>query len=184
AVDVIGNFESAAVRTNTGTIHADVPLEALKFTFLWQASRPRYMSDVELPEIKEKRGGFFSISGELGEKKPKKGERVELEFLTQRGVVLLNVDPAMAPSDLRERPLTDAAKAIVRSGDSQLTDAIRKVAPKMFGDYAKTLPPPEKEPMLTLRRPPGQVVTAIAPQLMRLNASVLDRNGRAIGGMK
>ena len=184
AVDVVGNFESAAVRTNTGTIHADVPLEALKFNFLWQASRPRYMSDVELPEIKEKRGGFFSISGKLGEKKPKKGERVELEFLTQRGVVLLNVDPAMAPSDLRERPLTEAAKAIVRSGDSQLTDAIRKVAPKMFGDYAKTLPPPEKEPTLTLRRPPGQVVTAIAPQLMRLNASVLDRNGRAIGGMK
>ena len=184
AVDVIGNFESAAVRTNTGTIHADVPLEALKFNFLWQASRPRYMSDVELPEIKEKRGGFFSISGKLGEKKPKKGERVELEFLTQRGVVLLNVDPAMAPSDLRERPLTEAAKAIVRSGDSQLIDAIRKVAPKMFGDYAKTLPPPEKEPTLTTRRPPGQVVTVIAPQLMRLNASVLDRNGRAIGGMK
>ena len=75
AVDVIGNFEAAAVRTNTGTIHADVPLEALKFNFLWQASKPRYMSDVELPEIKEKRGGFFSISGKLGEKKPKKGER-------------------------------------------------------------------------------------------------------------
>ena len=90
----VGNLESAEVTTNTGTIHADVPLEALKFNFLWQASRPRYLSDVELPEIKEKRGGFFSISGKLGEKKPKKEERVELNFLTQRGVVLLNVDPA------------------------------------------------------------------------------------------
>jgi len=184
AVDIVGNFEAAAVRTNTGTIHADVPLEALKFNFLWQASRPRYLSDVELPEIKEKRGGFFSISGRLGEKKPTKGQRIELEFLTQRGVVLLNVDPAMVPSDLRERPLTEAARAIVRSGDSQLIDAIRKVSPKMFGDYAKTLPPLEKEPTLVSRRPPGQVVTAIAPQLMRRNASVLDRNGRAIGGMK
>ncbi|MGH9970641.1 MAG: VWA domain-containing protein [Pyrinomonadaceae bacterium] len=184
AVDIIGNFEAAEVTTNTGTIHADVPLEALKFNFLWQASRPRYLSDVELPEIKEKRGGVFSISGNLGEKKPKKEERVQLDFLTQRGVVLLNVDPAMVPSDLRERPLTEAARAIVRSGDSQLIDAIRKVSPRMFGDYAKTLPPLEKEPTLVRRAPPGQVVTAIAPQLMRLNASVTDRNGRAIGGMR
>ncbi|MBA3256058.1 MAG: VWA domain-containing protein [Pyrinomonadaceae bacterium] len=184
AVEISGNLESAEVTTNTGTIYADVPLEALKFNFLWQASRPRYLSDVELPKIKEKRGGFFSISGKLGEKKPKKEERVELNFLTRRGVVLLNVDPEMVPSDLSERPLTEAARGIVRSGDNQLIDAIRKVSPRMFGDYAKTLPPPDKEPMLQRRQPPGQVVTAVAPQLMRLNASVTDRHGRAIGGMK
>lgn len=184
AVDITGNIESAEVTTNTGTIHADVPLEALKFNFLWQSSRPRYLSDVELPEIKEKRGGFFSISGKLGEKKTKKDERVELNFLTRRGVVLLNVDPEMVPSDLSQRPLTEAARGIVRSGDSQLIDAIRKVSPKMFGDYAKTLPPLDKEPMLQRRQPREQVVTAVAPQLMRLNASVTDRNGRAIGGMK
>ncbi len=184
AVDVVGNVEFAEVRTNTGTIHADVPLDAVKFTFLWGASRPRYLSDVELPEIKEKAGGTFAISGKLGEQKAKKEERVELNFLTQRGVVLLNVDPSMVPSDLRERPLTEAARAIVRSGDSQLIDAIRKVSPKMFGDFAKTLPPPEREPTLLRRQAPGQVVSVVAPQLMRLNASVMDRNGRAIGGMK
>jgi VWFA-related protein len=184
AVDVIGNLESAVVRTNTGTIHADVPLEALKFDFLWSASRPRYLSDVELPEIKEKAAGTFSISGRLGEKKPPKEDRVELNFQTQRGVVLLNVDPNMVPSDLRERPLTEAARAIVRSGDAELVDAIRKVSPKMFGDYAKTLPPLEREPTLSRRQPPGQVVSVIAPQLMRFNASVTDRNGRAIGNMK
>src|SRR5688500_1750526 len=65
SVDISGNIESAEVTTNTGTIHADVPLDAVKFEFLWQASRPRYLSDVELPEVKEKRGGFFSISGKL-----------------------------------------------------------------------------------------------------------------------
>ena len=184
AVDVVGNVEFAEVRTNTGTIHADVPLDAVKFTFLWGASRPRYLSDVELPEIKEKAGGTFAISGKLGEQKATKEERVELNFLTQRGVVLLNVDPSMVPSDLRERPLTEAARAIVRSGDSQLIDAIRKVSPKMFGDFAKTLPPPEREPTLLRRQAPGQVVSVVAPQLMRLNASVMDRNGRAIGGMK
>jgi VWFA-related protein len=184
AVDVVGNVEFAEVKTNTGTIHADVPLDAVKFSFLWEASRPRFLSDVELPEIKEKAGGTFSISGKLGEKKPAKEERVQLDFMTQRGVILLNVDPSMVPSDLRERPLTEAARAIVRSGDSQLIDSIRKVSPRMFGDYAKTLPPPEKEPSLVKGKPPGQVVSAIAAQLMRFNASITDINGRAIGGMK
>ena len=184
AIDVVGNFELAEVQTDTGTIHADVPLEALQFKFLWQASKPRYLSDVELPEIKEKRGGVFSISGKLGEEKPEKEERVRLDFVTQRGVVLLNVEPSMVPSDLRERPLTEATRAIVRSGDRELIDAIRKVSPKLFGDYAKTLPPIEKEPSLVRRAAPGQVVTVVAPQLMRVNASVTDRNGRAVGGMR
>src|SRR6266850_261528 len=184
AVDVVGNVESANIRTNTGTIHADVPLAALKFDFLWVASRPRFLSDVELPPVKEKAGGTFKISGRLGEKKADKEELVALDFQTLRGVVLLNVDPSMVPTDLRERPLTEAARAIVRSGDNQLIDAIRKVSPRMFGDYAKTLPPLEKQPTLVKRAPPGQFVSALSPQLLRFNASVTDRNGRAIGGMK
>ena len=184
SVDVVGSVESASVKTDTGTIHADVPLEAVKFNFVWEASRPRYMSDVELPPVQEKAGGQFKLSGRLGEKDAKKEELVALDFRTQRGVVLLNIDPAMAPSDLRERPLTEAARAIVRSGDSQLVEAIRKVSPKMFGDYAKTLPPPDKEPSLVRRAPPGRIVSSVAPQLMRFNASVTDRNGRAIGGMR
>ena len=115
---------------------------------------------------------------------PKKQEPVQLSFTTQRGVVLLNVDPSMAPNDLRERPLTEAARAIVRSGDGPLTDAIRKVSPHMFGDYAKTLPPPRNEPALVALRPPGEIATALTPQLMRVNASVTDRNGRAISNMR
>ena len=184
SVDIVGNVESAAVSTNTGTIHADVPLEALKFNFIWSASKPRYLSDVELPKVKEKAAGVFTLSGKLGEKKAAREEHVQLDFLTQRGVVLLNVDPSMVPSDLRERPLTEAARAIVRSGDNQLIEAIRKVSPKMFGDYAKTLPPPEREPTLGRRAPPGQFVSELSPLLLRFNASVTDRNGRAIGGMK
>ncbi|HEY3581438.1 MAG TPA: VWA domain-containing protein, partial [Pyrinomonadaceae bacterium] len=197
AVDVVGNVESAIVKTDTGTIHADVPLDVLKYDFVWEASRPRYMSDVELREVKEKAGGMFRLSGRLPEKekgeksekdkeqeKENKEKQVALNFRTQRGVVLLNVDPEMAPADLRERPLTEAARAIVRSGDSELVAAIRKVSPKMFGDYAKTLPPPEKEPELVSRTAPGHIVSAVAPQLLRFNASVTDRNGRAISGMR
>src|SRR5689334_18680708 len=190
AVEVVGNVESAVVKTDTGTIHADVPLDAVKFDFVWEASKPRYMSDVELPEIKEKAGGVYKLSGKLGDKdrlkdkEVKKDELVSLDFRTQRGVVLLNIDPERAPADLRERPLTEAARAIIRSGDSELVEAIRKVSPKMFGDYAKTLPPIEKEPELVRRAAPGKIVSAVAPQLMRFNASVTDRNGRAIGGMR
>src|SRR5262249_43322130 len=65
-VDIVGDFESAEVITNTGTIHADVPLDALKFKFQWSSSRPRFMSDVELPKVKEGRAGSYSIAGELG----------------------------------------------------------------------------------------------------------------------
>jgi VWFA-related protein len=224
-VDVIGDFEVADVITNTGTIHADVPLDAVKFKFLWESSHPRFLSDVELPKIKEGRAGAFSISGVLGpdakrkkhqkkevaaaadettdvadikskpdETVPKpddniakpaeKQELVQLNFITQRGVILLNVDPAMAPNDLRERPLTEAARAIVRSGDGPLTDAIRKVSPRMFGDFARTLPPLRTEPALVKLGPPGEIATSVAPQLMRVNASVTDRNGRAIPGMR
>jgi VWFA-related protein len=184
AVSVEGNLETAEVRTNTGTIHADVPTDAVSFEFLWEASRPRYFSDVELPKVKEKAGGWYSISGKLGEKKAKRAERVQLAFSTQRGVILFNVDPSMVPSDLRDRPLTEAARAIVRSGDALLMDAIRKVSPKLFGDYAKTLPPPKEAPSLVQRRPPGQVTTEISPQLLRLNVSVTDRNGRALAGLR
>jgi VWFA-related protein len=184
AVDVIGNLDTAEVRTNTGTIHADVPLDALSFNFLWEASRPRFLSDVELPKVREGRGGVFRINGKLGDRKAKKTERVHLDFSTQRGVVLLNVDPNMVPPDLRERPLTEAARAIVRSGDSALVDAIRKVSPRMFGDYAKTLPPPRDEPTLVAGRVAPAMATRIAPQLMRVNASVTDRQGRAIAGLK
>ncbi|HKS10657.1 MAG TPA: VWA domain-containing protein [Pyrinomonadaceae bacterium] len=184
SVDVVGNVESATVKTDTGTIHADVPLDALKFDFVWEASRPRYMSDVELPQVKEKAGGQFKLSGRLGEKDKKKEELIALNFRTQRGVVLLNIDPEMAPADLRERPLTEAARAIVRGGDTALVEAIRKVSPKMFGDYAKTLPPPEKEPELVRRTPADQIVSSVEPQLLRFNASVIDRHGRAISGMR
>jgi len=204
AVDVVGNVEFAEVQTNTGTIHADVPLDRLDFNFLWHASRPRFLSDVELPEVKEKAGGIFTISGSLDgdqlsgkkvkkQKKQKESEAsqpaptrelVSLNLRTERGVILLNVDPSMVPSDLHERPLTEAAKAIVRSGDLTLIEAIRKVSPKMFGDYAKTLPPIEKEPTLVKGSAPMQFVTAVAPQMMRIHASVTDRNGRAIGDLK
>jgi VWFA-related protein len=224
-VDVVGDLEFAEVVTNTGTIHADVNLDSLMFSFLWEASRPRYLSDVELPPVKEGHGGRFTITGTLGQHVVKTKHRknapetnsanesqpidkpadnaadqkdagaenakdltaklgpVRLDLRTQRGVILLNVDPSMVPPDLRERPLTEAARAIVRSGDGPLMEAIRKVSPKMFGDYAKTLPPPRSEPSLVTLRPPGEIATEVAPQVIRVNASVTDRNGRAIGGM-
>src|SRR5947199_745609 len=76
-VDVIGDFEVADVITNTGTIHADVPLDALKFKFQWQSSRPRFLSDVELPRIKEGHAGSFSIAGLLGPDAKRKKEKKE-----------------------------------------------------------------------------------------------------------
>src|SRR6266545_4703805 len=58
---------------------------------------------------------------------------------------------------------------------------LRKSRP-VFSPFPATLV--RKKPRLRSRGAPGQVVSVIAPQLIRLNASVTDRNGRAIGGMK
>ena len=184
AVDIVGNVAFAEVETNTGTIRADVPTDAIRLNLLWQSSRPRYFSDIELPKVKEKRGGWFEISGHVGDKKAKKDARVELDFITQRGVMLFNVEANMVPSDLRERPLTEAVRAIVRDGDSDLVDAIRKVSPRYFGDYAKTLPPPQEAPALVQRRAPGAVPIPAGAQLMSLNVNVTDLHGRALSGLK
>jgi VWFA-related protein len=162
-----------------------VPTDAVRYNFLWEASRPRYFSDVELSKVKEKAGGSFVISGKLGDAKAKSEARVELRFTTERGVMLFNVDPAMVPSDLRERPLTKAAQAIIESGDEDLIEAIRKVSPHLFADYTRGLPPHTGDaPTLVTRRNAPNVATPFAGQLMRVNASVTDRNGRAITNLK
>ena len=109
-----------------------------------------------------------------------KPKTVKLDFTTGRGIILLNVNPNEVPSDLRERPLTEAAKAIIRSGDSFLVEAIRRASPKYFGDYAKTLPPRKAPPILSEgKRAPG----AVASQIKRGLVSVTDLNNRAVSGL-
>src|SRR3712207_8001656 len=58
-------------------------------------------------------------------------KQVRLDLETARGVVLFGVsDEGSVPADLRERALTEAARAVIASGDQELTNAIRRVAPK------------------------------------------------------
>ena len=115
------------------------------------------------------------------EKKKDTSKSVELAFTTARGIVLLNVPPSEVSSDLRERPLTDAAKAIVRSGDISLMDSIRRASPKYFGEYARTLPPMHREPLLSSRTMqadiPGETVKEAVVR-------VTDMYNRAIGDLK
>lgn len=223
AVDVVGDVSFAAVATETGTIRADVPLDALHYTFQWTLARPRFFSEVELPKVRERRGGVYEISGrfpvksgkgEKGKKTPKgdngnqdergeteeksevgktgdrrehkakREERINLEFQTARGVILFGVaDESSVPSDLHERALTESARAIIRSGDEDLIEAIRKVAPRLVGDYTTTLPPRAAEPSLSTRRDPFNVRTRLDRSVARLQARVTDRNGRAITGL-
>ena len=183
AVDVSGPLGEAAVSTDTGTIRADVPTDAVAYDFRWTASRPRFYSEIELGEIKEGRGGRFSVSGRLGDKKAKRDQRVTLDFTTERGVVLFGVDPASVPSDLRERQLTEAARAIIRSGNQDLIESIRRIAPRFVGEYAETLPPRNRAPSIRTPGRGAEVASVAAPQVIRLNASVTDRYGRAVAGL-
>lgn len=224
---VSGDFQSIEIRTETGTIAADVPLESVKYDFVWTESRPRFLSDVELEKVEEKAAGKFAINGRIiGGENPKSKNRsqksevenpepesrkieaeqseessgeaekaknkkqktkkqkpktVSLNFTTARGIVLLNVPPNEVLSDLRERPLTEAAKAVIRSGDSLLTEAIRRVSPKYLGDYAKTLPPLKGEPTFSERK---NTRNTPAAGLKRVLVNVTDINNRAIADLK
>ena len=229
-VRVEGNIESAEIKTDTGTIAANVPLDDLKYDFVWTESRPRFLSDVELEEVNEKAAGKFVLNGKLGEKVKSKKENkkneevkseeatenteendkaealdpvngeppakdkkkksktkdqrpktVKLNFTTARGIILLNVNPNEVSANLTERPLTEAAKAIVRSGDSLLTEAIRRASPKYFGEYAKTLPPRKTFPVLTEGK--NTQNTKNSP-IKRVIARVTDINNRAVGDLK
>ncbi len=106
---------------------------------------------------------------------------ISLKFSTARGIVLLNVSPSEVSSDLRERPLTEAAKAVIRSGDSLLMDAIRRTSPKYFGDYLKTLPPRRTSPNLNDR---PKDVNASDAKIKQVVARVVDNDNRAISGLE
>lgn len=119
---------------------------------------------------------------EKKEKKKKskdKGE-VKLNFSTARGIVLLNVAPEEVPTNLQERPLTEAAKAIIRSGDVLLMDAIRRATPKYFGEYAKTLPPRRETPTLSQADKRNSVTASVKQVTVR----VIDINNRAIPNLE
>jgi VWFA-related protein len=208
---IVGNFETVEIKTETGTIAADIPTENVRYDFVWTQSRPRFLSDIELEKVEEKSAGKFVLKGKIvGEEKIKKEEnsnrtdeadnegeptkdeaekpkpkdktsnQIKLNFTTARGIVLLNVPPNEVSSDLRERPLTNAAKAIIRSGDSLLTDAIRRASPKYFGDYAKTLPPAKRQPVLAEKSVSQNQTNS---QIKKVLARVLDSNNRAIGNL-
>jgi VWFA-related protein len=200
AIDVSGNFSQIQAKTDTGTLAIDVPVGDLKYRLEWTESRPRFLADIELEKVKELSAGRFQIKGhhrkevntqpakslagtveELPKRSvPPKIEPVSLELSTARGIILLNVPPGEVNSDLRERPLTNAAKAIVRSGDSLLMEAIRRASPKYFGDYARTLPPIRTEPGFAARSPRTAGPNAeVKTALVR----VTDLKNRAISGL-
>ncbi|MEP6789050.1 MAG: VWA domain-containing protein, partial [Acidobacteriota bacterium] len=211
AVEAVGNFASIEAKTETGTVITDVPAEELTYQFLWTESRPRYLADFDIADVKEKKAGMFEVKGRRsGEVKSKKNKgkkeepvaefedpalkpddpkvkkseiskAVSLNFTTARGIILLNVPPNEVMSDLRERPLTEAAKAIVRSGDSLLMEAIRRASPKYFGDYARTLPPLRREPTFTAKSSQAENLTA---QVKTALVRVTDIRNRAIDGLE
>ncbi|HEX8291500.1 MAG TPA: VWA domain-containing protein, partial [Pyrinomonadaceae bacterium] len=76
------------------------------------------------------------------------------------------------------------ARAIIRSGDTELIDAIRKVAPRLVGEYAETLGDRRGGPTLGSRAAsPLDVRGTAGPALARVQARVTDRTGRAVTGL-
>lgn len=200
AVDLRGNFASIEASTDTGTITTDIPPEDVNYQFLWTEAKPRFVANFDLAKVKEKSAGRYEIKGkhtEVPGPKPRfpststedpdpkaeapKPKTISLNFTTARGIILFNVPPNEVMSDLRERPLTEAAKAIVRSGDSFLMEAIRRASPKYFGDYARTLPPMMREPTFSPKTSVSD--SPVAPVKTAL-VRVTDLKNRAIAGLE
>jgi VWFA-related protein len=201
AIEVSGNFRSIEARTETGTIATDIPTDDLAYQLSWTESRPRYLADFALSDVKERSRGRFEIKGRFAEEsevinKKEKGaldeanslssaseekpKTVSIKLTTARGIILLNVPTNEVVNDLRQRALTNAAKAIIRSGDSLLMEAIRRASPKHFGDYSRTLPPPISEPRFSTNS--GGPVGPAAPLKTAL-VRVTDLKNRAIPGL-
>ncbi len=197
-IHVGGNLKDIQAKSNTGTIYADVPLVDVKYKFIWWASRPRIVSEVELEDYKEKSAGKFVIKGKIkgkreisitevpndideeSETKKPLPKDISLKFRTARGIILLNVPPNEVPSDLTERRLTNAAKAVIRSGDTLLTEAIRRASPKHFGDYASTLPPRKNTPFLSES---AKRTAETQASVKNVNVQVVDINNRSIANL-
>ncbi len=201
AVDVSGNVASLAASTETGTITLDIPQDEIKYVLRWTESRPRFVANFDLEEVKERSGGKFEVRGSHRDEGGRPSKKriddttsgdpvsdpgseqptsVRLDLTTARGIVLINVPPNEVGSDLRERPLTNAAKAIVRSGDSLLMEAIRRSAPKYYGEYARSLPPLKKEPEFTAKRLVPEVNAAETHSAL---VRVTGLDNRAIDGL-
>lgn len=118
--------------------------------------------------------------GQRPKAKDQNPNAVLLNFTTARGIILLNVPPNEVSPDLRERPLTWAAKAIIRSGDSLLMDAIRRASPKYFGEYSRTLPPAKREPFITEKTSGFSVPGA---EVKTVLVNVFDTNNRSIADL-
>lgn len=206
AVDISGNLTLIDVQTETGTVSVDIPTDDLAYRFTWTDSRPRYVCDFELSKVRELKAGRFEIKGTFSDpvevkpvepkpevsgdgdptatrpyENPPVSKAVSLNFTTARGIVLVNVPPNEVGSDLRERPLTEAAKAIVRSGDSLLMEAIRRAAPKYYGDYSRSLPPLKREPTFAAKETfPEGPSSPLKQALVRVS----DLRNRSIAGLE
>ncbi|MGH9899500.1 MAG: hypothetical protein ACRD4L_11705, partial [Pyrinomonadaceae bacterium] len=121
AVDLMGNFRAAKVETGSGTIHVDVPLDGVRYDFNWVASRPRFLSEVELSKMVEKAAGRYQIKGRLGDSEANKEQGIDLSVMTRRGALLFGVNPDSAPADLRPRALTVAAQTIIDGGNKEMS---------------------------------------------------------------
>jgi hypothetical protein len=141
AVDVVGNLAEAEAKTDTGTIRADVPFDALRYSFRWTLSRPRFFSEVELPEAKHKRGGFYEIAGRFPvEKDEKKGKKEQDESAGEdpvRGRADRDGRGRRAGSEAwsprRQRRPTPAATPADKKAARAQAEAAKKEEPKRKG---------------------------------------------------
>jgi VWFA-related protein len=186
-ITVNGKFKRVEASTDTGTIYAETEASNVAYKFLWTASYPRIVSDVEIEEIREKAAGKHVIEGSIDEAKVtgtddvvSSGIKRELFFRTRRGIILFNVPPSQVPNNLLAKKMTKAATAIINGGDSRLAEAVRRAAPKLFSEYVSTVSSNRLTPVLTNSEKRSYVTS----EFKRITVQVTDINNRAFAGLQ
>jgi len=179
-----GVFAALTARSTTGSIITDIPLKGSAYRFSWTGSRPRVVSDAPIERARERIGGRYEIAGRfqsdgsLDDGMGRGPGPSRIDFETERGVVLVNVTLADAPSEIRERPLTELSKAIVMTGDAVLTEAVRRAAPEAFAEFSSNLRGRRSAPSLAKSDSSPRVLQST------LVVQVVDSDNRAVSGLR
>jgi len=182
-IKFIGLFSSVIAKSTTGSITTDMPMGGSSYRFTWGSSRPRIVSENPVGLGRELTGGRHEISGRFSSRSEQRGDAEtmsgpsKVDFYTERGVMLINVALSDAPSEIGERPLSESAKRIILTGDSVLTDAIRRAAPKGFAEFSSGLTGNRTAPSFARSSPQERVRKG------SLIVQVVDSENRAVRGL-
>jgi len=193
-VQVHGQVAAVAVETVTANVHLDVPLDNADMDLLWEEGMARY-SGPKLERIPRPamtiRPGTPMGSRIPGQPLPVnlRGRRgngdIKLRVRTLNGWVELGswlMSDRVTMGGDGPQPLSHAAQVIARSKFGSMGQAIRRIEPRLKEIPESTDAGPGSPPVAVDAKSEEDSVK-LGTQIVNLNVSVYDKNGRPVPGL-